>query len=327
MFILGIIETGYRSTSVTVSAVYGYFAAGQPSSGVTNATDRITFSTGATAANTASNMSTSVRSPAGVTDKTTYGYFAGGSTSTGNTETANADRIVLSTSVTSANTVSNLSAGRHLLVGISDGTTYGYFSGGSTGASVATTDRIVFSTGATSANTVSNLPTPVLSSGSVSDGATYGYAVGGITGTSTVIATAQRITFSTGVYAANTASNLTAIRCNLTGLSDGTTYGYFCGGATAQSAGEVNLTDKILFSSGVTTAQTAANLTSTRARTGAVSDGKTYGYMIGGYTNAVTDVRITADRLTFSSQTTAANTTSNLTTAKGGMANLSDYAL
>ena len=83
-----------------------------------------------------------------------YGYALGGHVSN---YVTTADRIVFSTGVTSANTVSNLSQARYGLVGVSDGFKYGYALGGNTGGAVTTADRIVFSTGVTSANTVSKL--------------------------------------------------------------------------------------------------------------------------------------------------------------------------
>jgi hypothetical protein len=53
----------------------------------------------------------------------------------------------------------------------------------------------------------------------VSDGSVYGYALGGYTGA--YVATTDRITFSTSVTAASTVSNLTGVRAEVAGLSDG----------------------------------------------------------------------------------------------------------
>ena len=49
-----------------------------------------------------------------------------------------------------------------------------------------------------------------------------------------------------------------------------------------------------------------------------------YGYFAGGYT---TDVVATADRITFSTGTTAAFTAANLSQARFGTAGVSDYAI
>lgn len=197
---------------------YGYFSGGYiGTSSAVNTTDRLLYSTSATSANTVSNLSTSRYGLAGLSDAAINGYFGGGMTAAG-AITSIADKIVFSTSVTSANTVSNLSQAKSLPTGISDGVTYGYFVGGNTGAIVATTDRIVFSTSVTSANTVSNLNIAKTNATSASDGMNYGYLSGGNTGSDTL--TSSRIIFSTGIFSANTVSNLSQARSNLAGISD-----------------------------------------------------------------------------------------------------------
>jgi hypothetical protein len=254
------------------------------------------------------------------TSSNNYGYFAGGILN-GSTYTATADRIVFSTGVTSANTVSNLSQVRGNLAGLSDGATYGYFAGGYTNAStyVATADRIIFSTGATSANTVSNLSQARGNLAGLSDGATYGYFAGGDSGS--FLATADRIIFSTGATSANTVSNLSQTRRYLAGLSDGATYGYFAGGSNGSY---VATADRIVFSTGATSANTVSNLSQARGNLTGLSDDVTYGYFAGGYTNSA--YVATADRIVFSTGATSANTVSNLSQARAYLAGLSDGA-
>jgi uncharacterized membrane protein YdcZ (DUF606 family) len=101
---------------------------------------------------------------------------------------------------------------------VSDGNTYGYFAGGTTGAVVATSDRINFSTGTTAAFTAANLSQARSGLIGVSDGFEYGYFAGGTTGAS--VTTADRVTFSTGTTAAFTAANLSQARELLAGVSD-----------------------------------------------------------------------------------------------------------
>jgi hypothetical protein len=130
MFRAGILESGVKGPSGHVAtATYGYFAGGNSGAVVTTA-DRITFSTGATSANTASNLSTARRFVSGLSDKVTYGYFLGGSTATSAGQVVTTDRIVFSTSITSANTVSNLALARYSCASVSSGSTYGYTGGG-----------------------------------------------------------------------------------------------------------------------------------------------------------------------------------------------------
>jgi hypothetical protein len=146
--------------------------------------------------------------------------------------------------------------------------------------------------------------------------ATYGYAMGGHSGA--VVATTDRITFSTSGTAASTVSNLTTIRAYAAGVSDTSTYGYAMGG---YSSAYVATTDRITFSTSVTAASTVSNLSVARGYAAGVSDGVTYGYAMGGYTGA--DFT-TTDRITFSTSTTAASTVSNLSVARDSSAGVSD---
>ena len=323
MFVLGFIDGGYVPGVATpaVVPVYGYFAGGN-SGAIVNTTDRITFSTGATAANTASNLSTNRRGPAGVSDKVTYGYFAGGSTTTGSASVVTADRITFSTGATAANATSNLSQARYTAAGLSDGVTYGYFGGGYTGGQVVTADRITFSSGTTAANTASNLSVARDNLAALSDGVTYGYFLGGQTGATAAGTNGDRIVFSTGVTSSNTASNLSSVRESTAAVSDSTTYGYITGGATSNTQTPLALTDRILYSSGVTSAATTSNLVTARNQHVGVGDGVTYGYIAGGNTGAMI---ATAERIVFSTGVFSANTVSNLSVARTLIASLCDY--
>jgi hypothetical protein len=308
-------------------AEYGYFAGGSTGIGSVATADRIAFSTGTTAAFTAANLS-GVRSYIGsLSDKTTYGYFAGGATNAGGSNyLATADRITFSTGTTAAFTAANLSQARFSIGASSDGSAYGYFAGGFTGANVTTADRITFSTSTTAAFTSANLSEAKRDFASLSDGSTYGYFSGGIT--TAVVTTADRITFSTGTTAAFTAANLSQARRSVSGLSDGSTYGYFAGGFTTSLSGPVNTTDRITFSTGTTAAFTAANLSTAKRSVASSSDGFTYGYFSGGATTAFEGAALaTADRITFSTGTTAAFTAANLSQARCDLGGLADYAI
>jgi hypothetical protein len=252
-----------------------------------------------------------------------YGYFAGGWSTA---PTAATYRIVFSTGTTSANTVSNLSSTRWGLAetSVSDGFSCGYFAGGFSATWMTTTDRIIFSTGVTSANTVSNISTTRRKLAGISDGAMYGYFAGGETATNTEVVTSDRIVFSTGVTSANTVSNLSSARCYVTGVSDGTLYGYFAGGDTTGSSALVTTTDRITFSSGTTSLNTVSNLSQARADTASISDAVTYGYWMGGYLTLGSSYVATTDRIVFSTGVTSAATTSNLTFAKDAAASAGD---
>ena len=140
--------TGFNSGST-----YGYFAGGETNvATLVDITDRLTFSTGVTAAYPTGDL-TAVRAfHAAVSDAVTYAYVAGGQDTIG--DLATAERMTFSTGVFALNAVSDLSVARVALGSASDGATYGYFIGGS---GLDTADRIVYSTGVTSANGVSDL--------------------------------------------------------------------------------------------------------------------------------------------------------------------------
>jgi len=95
---------------------------------------------------------------------------------------------------------------------ISSGSTYGYYSGGNTGAAITSSNRMTFSTGVCAAHTASNLTTAKYYGQGISDGATYGYAAGGYS-TALTLAT-DRLTFSSGTMATATTSNLDLARSN-----------------------------------------------------------------------------------------------------------------
>jgi len=322
-----LINTGVKreeEQSENISAVYGYALGGSTGAPVAT-TDRITFTTSATAASTVSNLSQARYDVCNVSDASVYGYTLGGYD--GSYIVTTTDRTIFSTSVTAAATAAALSQARYNLpVGISDGAVYGYAMGGVSAylTPVVTTDRITFSTSIAAASTTSNLVVTRALAAGVSDGVTYGYITGGFTSTGTPVvnvASAERLTFGTGISAASTVSNLSQARRAMPGVSDNATYGYILGGFTGAV---VTTTDRITFSTSATAASTTSNLSVARFGASGVSDGNLYGYAMGGYTDASV---ATTDRITFTTSATAASTTSNLTTTRALGAGLSDGAV
>lgn len=177
--------------------------------GNTTATDRITFSTSGTAANTVSNLSLLRKGMGNVSDWATYGYFCWWSSTAVFSNTG--DRITFSTSATSANTASNLSTNRDTIWWLSDSVAYGYFLWwyiNNTSTVTNVTDRITFSTSATAANTVSNLTVNRGDMATTSDWVTYGYYAGWDTWWYNASNLWYRMTYSTWAFAASTVSNL-----------------------------------------------------------------------------------------------------------------------
>ena len=254
-------ETKYSAGSVSDCSLYGYISGGDNPTGTqTVSTERFTYSTEVGAANTASNLSTKRTYPAGVSDVTTYGYLGGGYTGA-NIMSAVTDIITFSTSVTAANTASNISLARAYFAGLGDRTTYGYAAGGYSGNRTAVTDRITFSTSVTAANTASNLSQARDSGSTFNDNGTYGYFLGGFT-SSTQVVTTDRITFATGATAANTVSNQVVGRNYAAGVSDRYTYGYVGGGGTGNYTAT---SERTTFSTGATAANTVSNLSLARS--------------------------------------------------------------
>lgn len=153
----------------------------------------------------------------------------------------------------------------------------------------------------------------------------YGYAIGGSDSLDNVIAGAERITFSTGVFAGQNTANASAARVGICGTSDGTVYGYSMGGSNATPA-YVATTDRTTFSTSTTAAHTPANLSTARSDAMGISDAATYGYVLGGITSGDVIV-VTSDRLTFGTSITAAYTPTNLPVAHRGGVGLSDAAI
>lgn len=151
---------------------------------------------------------------------------------------------------------------------------------------------------------------------------TYGYFAGGLT--TVVVATADRLTFSTSTTAAHSDANLSKARRLLAGCSDASTYGYFAGGYTSSNFATA---DRLTFSTSATAAQTSANLSQARRGLAGCSDGSAYGYFAGGDTGDAGFNVVTADRLTFSTSTTAAQSSADLSAARTKLAACSDGAM
>ena len=307
-----------------IIALYGYFAGGFTGARTAN-TDRITFSTGTTAANTVSNLSVARSQMRGISNKVTYGYVIGGIDGAG-TAVATADRITFSTGVTASNTVSDAPTTKNFYGSLSDGVSYGYLVGGQkSGIDTTETLVITFSSEVTAANTASAISAATINLFGISDAINYGYISGGITAGNIIRKVTYRITFSTKVSSANTASDLNTARFSSGSISDNSLYGYIAGGETnTSSASYIATTEKITFSTGVFAASTVSNLSQAKESMGSSSDGICYGYLSGGYTGAAIT---TADRITFSTSVTSANTISDLSVANRLLASLSDYAV
>lgn len=319
-----------------IFGVKGYWMGGVTmsgdSTGISTIVDKTTFSTDTTAASTASSLAVAKYAAAGVSDASANGYLAGGTTGA---IVATAEKIAYSSDITSASTTSNLTSARQSLCSVSERSTKGYFVGGYTGSNpVVTGDKITFSSGVTSASTSSNLTVAKGDNPACMCGITKGYFAGGssVSGLTTyIMAETDKITFSTDATSAISTANLSVATLRLAGISDGYEKGYLSGGdSTGTTGGFKATTEKIVFATDVTSSVTTANISQARSWLAAMSKGSIEGYFAGGTTDNAYNagaVQKTADKIMYSSETSAASTTAELSAARAALAGLSDIAL
>jgi len=133
--------------------------------------------------------------------------------------------------------------------------------------------------------------------GSLTYGTNGMYAIGGYT--TGVVKTADYLDFATDTTAAQSSANLGTARRTLRGSASSSASGFICGGFVTSN---VATTDKITFATGQRSA--GSNLSSARAYQTTLSDA-VYGYVRGGTAD-------TADRITFATDTIAAQSSANL---------------
>jgi hypothetical protein len=138
----------------------------------------------------------------------------------------------------------------------------------------------------------------------------YGFTVGGYTDPHpTFTADSDRITFSTGVGAAHTDSNVSTTRGNMGNVSDYTTYGYYVGG------GNDVITDRMTFATSVVAAHTDSNCVLNCANDQGCS-GQLYGFIIG-WTSQYGSHETPAQRMTFATGVVALHTDADATGSFG----------
>lgn len=192
----------------------------------------------------------------------------------------------------------------------------GFDSGVSTFYAVA--DKVMMTAETSSAVTTANLSQARGAGGSVANPAVAGYFMGGNTTSTATVVTGDKLTFSNDTTVAKTTANLSQARSQLYGLSERSTKGYVAGGfTTATPVVAVATADKITFSTDTTAAQASANLSAARKAAAGMSEGTTKGYWAGGYTaSIITTIVVTADKIIFSTDTTSAQASANLSQAR-----------
>ena len=235
------------------------------------------------------------------------GYHLGGSTASGSTTAT--EKTTFADDVTVLVTTADISTERHGAGPIGKPDVAGYFSGGATTSPdtvVGDTEKLTFSNEVTSSVGTATLSTSRSEIAGLSERDTKGYFLGGSTDDliSGITVVADKFTFSSETASALGSADLSVARYGHTGISDGTTKGYVGGGATG-SLSYIVSSDKLVYSTDTTAAQTTADLSVARQDYTSVSNGDTKGYFCGGNTGGTSSVW---DILTFSTDTTAANT-------------------
>lgn len=173
-------------------------------------------------------------------------------------------------------------------------------------------DKTDMSAETTAAITTGNLSqSRQTNEGGIGNPSVAGYILGGSTGAAVV--TADKLTFSNDTTVAVTTANLSSVRQQGGALSERSSKGYHAGG---QSSASTLVADKLTFSGDSTAAVTTANLSLARFGVVGMSGTTAKGYFAGGATTTVTNSTNVAEKITFSSDTTTATTTANLSVAR-----------
>ena len=156
--------------------------------------------------------------------------------------------------------------------------------------------------------------------------ATAGWFGGGQPSTSQI----SRITFATDTATATVRGSLSSVRYGTAGTGT-LTYGYWGGGYTG-SAGlpyTKSIVDRLTFSTDTSVASTQGPLSLARSNAGATSDGTTYGWWGGGYSNAPSYIPYSrVDRITYATDTATASVRGPLASGRfeQGAAGNTNYA-
>jgi hypothetical protein len=262
----------------------------------------------------------------GATGNYKSGYFGGG----GPGPRSTMDKISYSTDTTAAVPGGNLTAARYSPAATSAGNNgftnptpqtttslvptpnTGYFGGGNF-PRISSMDKVTYSTDTTAAVPGANL-TVLRGYFAATGNSTAGYFGGGSPGPVTSM---EKVTYSSDTTAAVPGANLSAARYGLAATGNSTA-GYFGGGGT----GPRSTMDKVTYSTDTTVAVSGANLSV--ARYGVTATGNsTAGYFGGGSPGVGSpsgNVRVSlVDKVTYSSDTTAAVPGANLSLARYDM--------
>jgi hypothetical protein len=195
-----------------------------------------------------------------------------------------------------------------------------YSLGGETAAPavVATADKTDMASETTAAVGTANLSQPRWELASVANPGSAAYFAGGRTAPSSSVdqTTTDKLVFSTDAASASASAALSAGRSQLAGISERSLKGYFGGGLSGSSGVKLVVTDRITFAVDASSAVSSANLSQARSALAGMSEGASKGYWAGGSTGGGIPQVKTADKITFSGDSTSALGTANLSVAR-----------
>jgi hypothetical protein len=178
----------------------------------------------------------------------------------------------------------------------------------------ATCDKTTMCNETTVAASTGNLSSNRFGAGSAANPATAGYICGGATNSSTFVATGDKLAFSNDTTAAISSANLSFSAEQIAAQSERVSKCYFAGGLN--SGGKAATADKLAFSNDTNSAQASANLSQARSGAAGSNGSSAKGYWGGGTTVGVNNTVVTGEKLTYSSDATAATTSVNLKAAR-----------
>jgi hypothetical protein len=296
----------------------GYYLGGYSGS-VAATADKLTYSNDTTAAQTTANLSVSRYEMRGLSEGNTKGYTCGGYSSARVTTT---DITFYPSDVTTTINSATLSLARNDYAGLSTYVNKGYIAGGATNSAYTNSiEFLYYSNNISAAQTTVTLSVTRGSIGSISQPNVQGYLAGGNTSSVTFYATTDKIFYSTDSCSAQTTANLSTVRIQPAGISECQTKGFWAGGWSS-SASVVATVDKITFSTDTTVSQTTSNISTARSAGGSPTQGSSKGYVLGGYTTFAGAASAVSDKILFTTETMAAQSSANLSTARGSGASL-----
>jgi hypothetical protein len=215
---------------------------------------------------------------------------------------------------------------KRYMPGTGDG---GYFIAGADNSDsfITLADKITYASDTTAAKTTANLDIGKNHAAGINGGTGKGYILGGVTGSlnNDRVDTVEKTDYITETTVNVSSATLPQVRAFPKGVTEGSIKGYIAGGyTTLYSAPVVNTADKLTFSTEVSSSQSSANLTVAMYEMAGLNGGSTKGYWAGGTTSGLGPGRVEIDKIVFSTDTTSANTSGNLTSKRYMMAAISD---